>query len=258
VAKGGGGGRPPIDPRIRQRRVDVSRRAGRRRLYLILGGVVAIGLGIGAWFLLHSSAFSARVITVSGSEHTSTAAVEAAGGLTAHPPLISVDAGAVAARVEALPWVKQAVISKEWPDGLHVKVVERAPVAFVTAAHGVALVDATGRVLSDVPTPPAGLPSVAAKGAVPAPGGSLGRAAASELFVVASLPTAFRAQVRGVSVDKTGFHLDLTSPVTVTLGSTSQLQEKWHDVASILKSATLHPHDVIDVSAPGSPTVDGP
>jgi cell division protein FtsQ len=251
-------GRPPMDPRIRQRRAAVTRREGRRRLRMIVLAMAAIGLGVGAWMLLHSSLMSARVITVSGSTHTPAAEIEAAGGLGDRPPLISIDPGAVASRIERLPWVATAVVTRHWPDGVHVTVVERVPVAAMTEAHGDALVDVHGRVLADVATPPPGLPTLVAPVAVPAPGSSLAPPALPALEVAAALPPAFRAQVQKVVLDRAGLHLDLTSPITVTLGSTSQLRQKWEDVASILKGASLHPGDVIDVTAPGSPIVTGP
>jgi hypothetical protein len=49
--------------------------------------------------------------------------------------------------------------------------------------------------------------------------------------------------------------LHLTSPLTVNLGSTVDLQKKFEDVAAILAGAPLHPGDVIDVSAPDAPVV---
>jgi hypothetical protein len=52
--------------------------------------------------------------------------------------------------------------------------------------------------------------------------------------------------------------LQLTSPVTVDLGSTVQLGQKFEDVAAILSGATLHPGDVVNVTAPRAPVVSGP
>ena len=49
----------------------------------------------------------------------------------------------------------------------------------------------------------------------------------------------------------------MSSPVTVDLGTASQLQAKYEDVAAILAGATLHAGRVIDVSVPDSPVVTG-
>ena len=58
----------------------------------------------------------------------------------------------------AIDWVKDATVSRLWPDHLDVKIVERTPVAFVQLpaagggpSSGVALVDAEGVILAQPP-----------------------------------------------------------------------------------------------------------
>ena len=102
--EGPDGERPPIDPRIRQRRVAVLRSRGRRRLRWVLAVVGASALVVAVVALLHTPLFSARAITVTGAHpDTGTAAIVAAAGLDGHPPMISLDPGVVAGRVESLP-----------------------------------------------------------------------------------------------------------------------------------------------------------
>ena len=108
---------------------------------------------------MHTALFSARVVTVPGSHpHTTTAAVVAAARLGAHPPLISVDPGATAARVEALPYIASARVERHWPDGVTIAVTERVPVA-VMAGPGAAwsVLDGDGRTLQVAPARPSGL-----------------------------------------------------------------------------------------------------
>ena len=60
-----------IDPRIRQRRADVQRSQGRRRLRWIVAVVAALSLVAAIVGLLHTPMFSARVVTVTGAHpHT--------------------------------------------------------------------------------------------------------------------------------------------------------------------------------------------
>jgi cell division protein FtsQ len=260
---------PPVDPRIRARRTAVTRREGRRRLRLVLLVLAVVALAIGAWMLLHSKVFAARVVRVEGSVHTPAAEVVAVAGLAHDPPMIDVDPGAAAARLERLPWVATATVARHWPDGVVVTVVERRPVAVVatspaggtagTAPAGGtapwALVDRTGRVLADVATPPAGLVHLVAP-SPGRPGTTLGASAAPGLRVAGTLPPAFAAQVATVQVGKGGVvTLALTSPVTVDLGTTSQLRQKYEDAAAVLAGAQLVSGDVIDVSVPDSPVV---
>lgn len=245
-----------IDPRIRERRTEVLRAQATRRLRVALAVLVVVLLAVGAWFALHSRIFAARVVTVVGAGHTPTAEIIAAAGLTDHPPLIDVT-GAAAAGVERLPWVATATVSREWPDGVRVTVVERTPVAAVALAAPAgtsALVDRTGRVLADTAQVPAGLVTLGGTGAPGAPGTTLAGASAA-LRVAASLPKAFAAQVTEVVQSGGQVTLHLTSPLTVDLGSTVDLHQKYEDVAAILGGSSLVAGDVIDVSAPGQPVV---
>ena len=120
--------RPAIDPRIRQRRVAIQRSQGRRRLRWIGGAsgvLVLVAVVVG---LLHTPLFSARVVSVSGAHpHTTDAAIVAAAGLDHQPPLISVDPGATAKRVETLPFIATAQVHRHWPDGVTISVTERVP-----------------------------------------------------------------------------------------------------------------------------------
>jgi len=254
-----GGTRPPIDPRIRERRSAVTRRKGRRRLVALGVLVLVAALVAGGWFLLHSRLLSARVVTVTGSAHTPEAEVLAAAGLGAQPPLLDVDPSAVAARVERLPWVATATVARHWPDGVSISVVERRPVAVVASGGAWAEVDGAGRVLITVAAPPAGLVKLAAPVGPGAPGATVAPAARPGLAVAASLPPAFAGQVTEVDVGGGGqVTLKLTTPVTVNLGSTAQLSAKYEDVAALLARATLSAGDVLDVSVPESPVVNGP
>lgn len=255
-----GPARPPMDPRIRQRRAAVTRSRGRRRLWALIGTLAVATVAVLAWYVLHTSVFSARVVTVRGDVHTPAAAVVAAAGLSDHPPLVSVDPTAAALAVERLPWVATASVQRQWPDGVTVTVTERVPVAAIAVGpHAAALVDGTGRVLADVAAAPAGMLALHQPGTAPAPGATLPPAGRTAAAVAAALPAAFRAQVTGVTVDAAGdVDLTLTSPVTVDLGSSAQLGAKFEAAAAVLAGATLHPGDVIDVTVPGAPTVNGP
>jgi cell division protein FtsQ len=249
--------REPIDPRIRQRRADVIRRQARRRMLIALGFLAVLLLAGGGWGLVHTRLFAARVVTVVGSTHTPPAQVVAAAGLAGEPPLIDVGAAAVTG-VEKLPWVARASVTLHWPDGVRITVVERTPVAVVAepeVSEGWALVDATGRVLAVSTSRPSGLAQVSGSSPPGAPGTYV-RGAAAALEVAASLPKAFAGQVTDVVEGRGGnVTLQLTSPVTVYLGSTVHLAQKYEDVAAVLAGAQLRSGQVIDVAVPGAPVV---
>jgi cell division protein FtsQ len=257
--------RPPIDPRIRQRRVAIRRSQGQRRLRWLVGALAAAVALVAAVALLHTALFSARVVTVSGAHlHTSTAAIVAAARLGGHPPLISVDPGATAARVEALPYVASAQVERHWPDGVVIAVTERVPVAVMAGPGGTwSVLDGHGRTLQVAAARPPGLLAfaVATPSGVLAPG-AVGRSlppdASVGLTVCRTLPPAFSAQVVSVTVAAAGtVSMGLSSGITVLIGTDDDLTAKYEDVAAIIAHASLQGATTIDVTVPQSPTVTG-
>jgi cell division septal protein FtsQ len=189
--------------------------------------------------------------------HETAAQVVAQAGLASQPPLLDVNAGAAAARLEQLPWVRSATVRVSWPDGVHIAVTEEIPRFVVSMAGGTwESLSGDGRVLSASATRPAGLLLLTIPEVPGSPGAQLSNKDAAGLRVAASLPASFAAQVTGVTVEPAGWvQLALTTPILVDLGSTAQLTAKYEAVSSILAGATLHNGDVIDVSVPGAPTV---
>jgi cell division septal protein FtsQ len=246
-----------MDPRISARRIAVLREQGRRRL--LIGGVAlgAVAVLVGGWFLLHTSLFSARSVTVTGNVHETEAQVVAQAGLANQPPLLDIDAGAAAARLEQLPWVRTATVHVSWPDGVHIAVTEETPrFTASTAAGRWELLSSDGRVLGQSATRPPGLLLLTVPAPPGQPGSVLSSRDAAGLRVASSLPASFVAQVTAVTVEPAGWvQLALTTPIVVDIGTTAELTAKYEDVSSILAGATLHNGDVIDVSVPDAPTV---
>ncbi len=252
-----------IDPRIRQRREEIERSQSRRRwrrLWLGAAAVVLVGLVVLA---LHTPLFGARVVTVTGSHpHTSDAAIVAAAGLTGHPPLISVDPGATAGRIESLPFIATAEVHRQWPDGISIAVTEREPVLTMAGpGAGWAVLDVSGRTLAISPARPAQLVVLivhAASGPVPplSVGGTLPPSADPGLTVARTLPPAFAGQVSSITTapDDT-VTLALDSGLVVLLGTVTDLPAKYEDIAAILANAPPRGTRTIDVTVPQSPTV---
>lgn len=258
-------GEPSIDPRIRQRRADIQRSQGRRRLHWIVGAASVVVLVVVVLLVLHTPLFSARVVSVEGAHpHTSDSAIVVAAGLTGHPPLISVNPGVTAAKVERLPFIATAQVHRHWPDGVTVTVTERVPTV-VMGGPGTSwsVLDASGRTLEVVPTRPPGLVvlTVDTTGGPLHPaavGGTLPSASSFALKVSGSLPPAFSAQVVSVTeASNATVSLLLNSGITVLLGTNSNLRAKYEDIAAVIAHASLRGAHTIDVSVPQSPTVAG-
>ena len=90
--------------------------------------------------------------------HETAAQVVAQAGLASHPPLLDVNAGAAAARIEQLPWVRSAAVHVSWPDGVHIAVTEETPRFVASTPAGTwATLSGDGRVLGASPARPPGL-----------------------------------------------------------------------------------------------------
>ncbi|MGZ4800467.1 MAG: cell division protein FtsQ/DivIB [Acidimicrobiia bacterium] len=261
----------PIDPRIRERRVAVTRAEGRRRLRILLTAVsVASTIGI-AWLVVQSPLLAVDTINVRGTTRESRAAVQAAAGVHKGAALLFVDTGAVARRVEALPWVAKATVERDLPNDLTITVIERAPVAWVRrpvprgAPKGTTgtptLVDRFGRVLGDVDQPPAGLPEIVGIAHLPERGGRI--EPASPAAAIAALPDALRAQTGSVIERRGQAVLQLVAlpggarPAVgeVRLGTFEEIAAKGAAALAVIDTlAAGHEHvRYVDVRVPGAP-----
>lgn len=251
-----------IDPRFRQRRIEVKREEGRRRLRVLIAGttvLVVIVTGLGA---VRSPLFAARHVRVSGAAHTPIAEVIAAGRLGGHPLMIDVHPGRIDAAIERLPWVARASARTSWPDAVEVAVVERTAVATIASALGPVLVDATGRVLGPAPAA-AGVPPIAVDGGsppVPAPlappaGADVAAVYAPGLAVAAALPTALIPSIiRIIVVPGRSVGLQLTGGASARLGDTSDLPSKLTAVLTLVERVRIG-SSTIDATVPSAPVL---
>lgn len=108
--------------------------------------LVALGgaLFSGYRFLRTSPRFAIARFEVRGTTHMAEADVVAVAGVSLGGNIFAIDVESVEQRLERLPWVRQASVSRQLPDTLELEVVERVAVAAVNA-DGLYLVDADGR-----------------------------------------------------------------------------------------------------------------
>jgi cell division protein FtsQ len=251
---------PAVDPRIWKRRVEVTREQGRKRLRVLAAVLGVCAIAAGGFAVVHSSLFAARHLNVVGAVHTPIAEVLAKSGLSARPPLVDINAAAVAARIDTLPWVKSAAVTEHWPDSVTVKVIERSALAAVESGSlgqaAWALVDGTGRVLADQASRPAGLLALSVP-VVPGPPGSVIAPGDQPAVEIAStMPAVLAERVRSIDVAPDGdVTLGITGGLTAVIGSPTELGAKYEALASVLAGAPVVSGDVIDVSVPDEPAV---
>jgi cell division protein FtsQ len=249
--------RPPIDPRIRQRRIAVRRQEGRRRLRLLVSVIAVSGLAAAGWGATRSPLLDVDGIDVVGAHRTPREEVQRASGIRFGEAMVDVDEEGATRGVAALPWVGRVTVERRWPDSVVIEVVERDPVAAAPAAgDGWALIDATGQVLGLLPSAPSNL--LALDGIAPAgpPGSVLGGPAADLLAVAAAVPADLRPRVAAVQAGaEGGVELRLQPEGTLRLGPPRQLEEKFRAALTVLGQVDTNALATLDVRIPDSPVL---
>lgn len=228
-------------------------RARRRRRYGLAAGVVVLLL-VAGWAAVLAPWARVDRVEVRGVSRVDAGAVREAAGAELGRPLLLADTAGVAARVRADRLIKDARVTRVWPGGLRVTVVERVAVAAVPGAAGAAelaggfaLVDADGVELARVPVAPAGLPVVQT---------DLSKAGAPALRaclrVLGDLPGTVSRQVRQVGATSAdGVWFTLADGRRVTWGSAEQNARKGEVLVALLR----RPGRGYDVTAPDNPAV---
>ena len=242
-----------MDPRLRARRIEVARDLGRRRLRRIAALAVVTAVVLAAIAVTRSSALDVDRVTVAGAKRTGADDVRQAAGIAPGRAMTSVDPAAAVARLEDLPWVAGASVSKEWPGTVAIEIRERTPVAVVGSGGGAVLVDRRGRVLGPA-TAADRLPQ-----AGPDPGVGVGEtippARVAILPVLADLPAELRAEVARGTIGPGGPGLVLRDGIVVRLGDATRLRAKAEAVLVLLDLPRRATMATIDVAVPDAAAV---
>lgn len=246
---------PEVDPRIAERRRSVEgerrRRRGRRLLVVTVSAVVLVG----GWLVSRSALFDVDQAEVQGTAHQSPEEVVAASGIEVGDPLLDVDAGAAASRIEALPWIESATVSRSLGGVVTISVTERVPVATaVDEAGGRQLVDGTGRVLGPADGDTAGLTSL--EGVTAGPPGETIDGADQALRTFATLGEGVQSRVTSVvAVPDGGLVMTLNPEGVVLWGPPTEIDEKAAALATVMGQVDQRDLASIDVRDPSDPVV---
>lgn len=207
---------------------------------LAIAGIVAV-----VWLVFFSSVLAVTGVEVEGNRLLSSGKIEAVAAVPTGEPLARADLDAVRARIEALPAVESADVSRQWPDKVRVEVTEREAVAVVVLEDRYRGLDATGVVFRDFARAPAGLPLIRVAA------DTRGEAMAEGAAVVGVLPQDITRRIRYVelrTVDQ--ISLVLRNGDRVLWGSADDADDK----ALVLPALLQQEGSVYDVSVPGQPT----
>jgi cell division protein FtsQ len=102
-----------------------------------------------AWVFEQTAALGLRVedIRVEGGATTDRATILAALGAGPGTPILAIDPARAEKRLEALPWVSSAVIERQLPNTVYVRLVERRPLALWQHDGKIQLIDDAGTVI---------------------------------------------------------------------------------------------------------------
>jgi cell division protein FtsQ len=209
---------------------------------LAVAGLVAAA----AWALLGSKFLVVRSVAVTGTRLVPKSEILAAAAIPQGLPLVRVNTGDAARRIERITDVKTAVVTRDWPDRIVIAVTERTPVFAVPDGGRFDLIDPTGVIVQQVAKQPKGMPQFT-------PSGLLlhnpGVAAAAN--VLHSLPPAIARQVSLVTApNMDAVTLRLANGSTVDWGGTGQTAQKTRVLAILMHTHARY----YDVSAPGTAT----
>jgi cell division protein FtsQ len=244
--------RKAIDPRIRERRVEVLRKQGRRRLLWMIA-LIALGLVLVAgWFVIHSPLLDVERIRVTGTQQASPPEIRRAAGVDRGQPILFVDTGAVERDVERVPWVDKARVERSLGGELAIHVTERRPAAWVRRAPDqVAVVDVRGRVLADAAEPPGELPEITGLRTVPSVGHEVAPAAVPR--VLAQLPPELGLRTARIALDGDAVTLGVRDGPEVRLGLPQGVAGKARAALAVLASNAGSSPRYIDVRVPSAP-----
>jgi cell division protein FtsQ len=232
-----------VDPRRLFARRRRSRRFRILRRVLVAVTLLAV-VGGAVWLVYFSSVLAATTVRVEGVDQLPEQQIIDAAGLPMGEPMMRIDLGAAEQRIEKIPAVQSAEISRDWPTSLDISVTERTPVALVVDASGVRAVDAEG-VLFKLRGRKPHLPTLAMDKNTDA------SALTEAVRVIMAMPRRLSekvAEVRAETMDS--ITLQLHDGDTVVWGSADDSAAKAQALALILQRKA----SVYDVSVPDLPT----
>jgi len=199
-------------------------------------------LAVAGWALLGPTVLVIRHVRVTGATAQLPAAtVREAADIALGTPLARLNTAAAARRVERLPAVLSARVSRSFPDTVVIGVRPRIAAVAVPTGAGYALVDSHGVTVSSAAAVPAGMPVLTSPSSV-LRGSPAVRAAA---LVVEELPRSLRAEVRSVSASGGSVTLQLNGGITVLWGGPGQGAQKAAELDVLLGTHASY-YDVSD------------
>ncbi len=251
VSSGASAPTPPARTSARAQSRQASKHRSVRRRRLLVLGIVVVAVAAIAYGVTRSPLLAVDTLQVRGTSHLTTAQVVDAAGIQEGDAMVWIDTTAAVDGMEALPYVRDASLTREWPDTVRITVHERTPAAWIDGPAGKAVVDRTGRVLEAVAAAPPGMPQLLGAKAVPPPGGTVDAVGAAR--VAGGLTGLVATATTSVEVTDHGIVLHLTAGPEVRMGEATQVGVKIRAALAVLDALQDAPPAYVDVSVPTNP-----
>lgn len=258
----------PASDRFVNRRQEIRRQEGARRLRVVLALTVVSLLAVSTIGVLNSELADVDAVTVVGNNRTPLDEVVTATSILPGQPLLDLDLDAAESGVEALPWVRKADVERRLDGEIVVRVTEREPVLALpvvgpgsdvgggdTGPGRFVLVDQLGQQLELVNELPGGFLPILGIEASGRPGESAPAETGLILSLVQSLPPSLIDQVAAMTVSEGDLYIDLTSGGRANVGDSSLLGEKIQALETVLARVDLDCVSVIDLRVPSAAAV---
>lgn len=209
---------------------------------MIVGVVLVIGFAF--WLVTLSPVFRVHEVTVRGATLLTADAVRDAATVDENAPMLTLDTEGAAARVGALPEVRDVDVSRELPDTVVIEVTERTVVFQRVEGDAYEWVDEEGVIFSTSATPIEDVLEVVTASKEP-------RVLADVSTVVANIPASLMPRVQRVqakAVDRITLQLDQGDLVVWGSAEDSELK------ADVLEALISVDAQLYDISAPSHPT----
>jgi cell division protein FtsQ len=223
-----------------------------RRGTLLAGAAALVIIGLVVWALLGSAVLVVRSVRATGTPLVPRSRIIAAAGIARGTPMIRIDTGTIARRIERIPQVASARVRRDWPGTVVITVQDRIPgLAVRQGRHRYALIDGSGVAVRQTAARPPGLPLLTGAVTAALRGNPAVSAAA---VIVRQLPAALRRRVAAVRAPAADdVTLVLRGGTRIVWGGTDRNPAKDREVTALLRTH----RSFYDVSSPATVVAGG-